>query len=313
MVTAMLGSDTEIKLFKNIKSVKSYLDNCNPSFPSGHAKYAPVNTSVDASIKYNVTPDVSGIVYCYFPSRYPREVKLHVDGSSYGTYFGNETQRIVSLGNRTANTAFEVELTLTKSELYIMSGEKYFWYLDEEVYNEVMPKLVEGNMNIEKYTERYFEGTVTTKDDFSTVFTTLPYDEGWQVFVDGERVEIFKSLDALIAFEIDGTAGEHDIVLKYSPNAFTYGLIITLAGTFVLLMIVIFDKHLRRLLGKIFPADRYPDGNGADIDVNDAEDTKADQTAEGTTNTPTETTVIHEAGENTEERPAIIPDDEVLK
>ncbi|MBQ7012179.1 MAG: YfhO family protein [Clostridia bacterium] len=261
MVTAMLGAEKEIQLFKKVKDVDISTNNINLSFAGGHKKYAPVNSQVDASLDYTVTPAVDGIVYCYFASKYPREVKMSVNGSSYGTYYGNETQRIVSLGERTANKDFDVKLTLTKSDLYIMSGEDFFWYLDSEVYNEVMPKLVEGNMNIEKYTERYFEGTVTTKDDFSTVFTSLPYDEGWQVFVDGERVEIFKSLDALIAFDVKGEAGEHKIVLKYSPNAFTYGLIITLAGIAVLVLIAVFDKKLRLFFTKLFPNDRYPAGN----------------------------------------------------
>ncbi|MBQ5808642.1 MAG: YfhO family protein [Clostridia bacterium] len=312
MVTAMLGSDEEIQLFKKIKGVKVTTDNINLSFAGGHKKYAPLNSGSSASIEYAVTPAVDGIIYCYFASNYPREAKLTVNGTSYGTYFGNETQRIVALGNRETAKTINVRLTLTQSDLYIMNGETdFFWYLDEAVYEEVMAKLVQGNMQIEEYTESYFKGTVTTSEEFTTVYTSIPYDEGWKVYVDGEQVEIFKSLDALIAFDIDGEYGEHEVILKYAPDAVRNGILITLAGILLLVLIAVFDKHIRRFFTALFPKDKYPNGvcelseSEEAPEALEAEKTETDEGNAPSDAEPTENT------EKTEEKPYIIPDDEV--
>ena len=318
MVTAMLGEDEEIQLFKKIKGVKSTTNNINLSFAGGHKKYAPLNSGTDASIEYKVTPAVDGIIYCYFASNYPREVKLHVNGTSYGTYFGNETQRIVSLGDRTAAREINVKLTLTQADLYIMNGETdFFWYIDEEVYEDVMSRLVQGNMQITEYTESCFKGTVTTSEDFSTVFTSIPYDEGWNVYVDGEQVEIFKSLDALVAFEIDGEYGVHDVVIKYEPECVRNGMIVTLLGIFLLVLITLFKKKLDVFFEGFFGDDRYPKGDRALAETAAAEAAEAEAAEAEAEANPTEA-VNTEAAEPSPATSAssafaaIIPDSEVL-
>jgi len=309
MVTAMLGEEEEIKLFKSIRDVKITTDNINLSFAGGHKKYTPVNSQTDASLQYEFEAESNGIVYCYFTSKYPREVNVFLNGSSYGTYYGNETNRILSLGQRRIDENIRVKLTLTKDDLYIMSGEEFFWYLDEEVYADVMTRLTAGNMAIEKYTERYFKGTVNTTADKSTVFTSLPYDEGWKVYVDGERVEIFKSLDALIAFDIpNAEAGEHEIVMKYSPAAFTFGVAITVLGSIALLIAVIFKKQIRQLFADLFPDDKYPNGY-AEIDT-EKDSEQADVSANSTdaVSLNANTDLPNDAQNST----PIIPDSEVI-
>ncbi len=307
MITAMLGADEEVQLFKKIKNVKVTTDNINLSFAGGHKKYSPLNSGSDASLEYAVTPEANGIIYCFFASNYPREAKLAVNGTSYGTYFGNETQRIVALGDREAAKTIKVRLTLTQADMYIMNGETdFFWYIDEAVYEEVMAKLVQGNMQIEEYSESYFKGTVTTSEEFSTVFTSIPYDEGWQVYVDGEKVEIFKSLDALIAFEVDGEYGEHDIVLKYAPDAVRNGVLITVSGIILLILITVGNKQLRRFFTKLFPNDKYPNGDRALAEAEANTGTESNAEAPEAEPDPQEESTIPEP-----EKPFIIPDEEV--
>jgi hypothetical protein len=39
-------------------------------------------------------------------------------------------------------------------------------------------------------------------------------------------VEIYKTLDCLIAFDVED-AGEHEVVMKYRPKTFVYGMYVT--------------------------------------------------------------------------------------
>jgi hypothetical protein len=78
----------------------------------------------------------------------------------------------------------------------------------------------------EDYTETYLPGTLTTLNQNQTVLVTIPYDEGWQITVDGKPVEIYKTLDCLIAFDVED-AGEHEVVMKYRPKTFVYGMYVT--------------------------------------------------------------------------------------
>lgn len=299
MVTKMLGEEKTIEVFKKVNRVEITTDNINLSFAGGHKKYSPVNAKADASLEYTGKTQASGILYVYFPSKYPREVSVSLNGSSYGTYFGNETNRILNLGNFEAGEDFRVKLTLKSNDLYLKSGEEYFYYLDTEVYEEVMNRLTQGNLQISSYTERHFEGTVNTTENTGTVFTTIAYDEGWHVTVDGQPVEIYKTLDALIAFDIpDNTPGEHTIVMDYLPDSFVKGCIISLCGLLCLILVVIFDKKLRALLVRIFPADR-----GEDLTPEPDFDAAEQGELPEPPNAPTVERV----------RPAVIPDAEVFE
>ncbi len=91
-----------------------------------------------------------------------------------------------------------------------------------------MPLLQENQFEIKEYNDDYFKGTITVDKGKETVFTSIPYDSAWQVYVDGEKVETFKILEGLVAF--NAKAGQHNITLKYRPFTLWLGIAGTGAG-----------------------------------------------------------------------------------
>ncbi|MBQ8275800.1 MAG: YfhO family protein, partial [Clostridia bacterium] len=181
----------------------------------------------------------------YLPSRYPREVALKVNGSSLDTFYGNETTRIVSLGHFSAGQQVRITLTIKQDNLYVLEDDTFFYSINMDTAAEAFARLAEGNYMIDAdYSESHFTGTISTTENASTVFTTIPYDEGWTVRLDGEKVETYKTLDALIAF--DTTPGTHTLELKYEPKAFTYGLAITVGSTIIFIALCIIEPLWRR-------------------------------------------------------------------
>ncbi len=255
MVTAMLGSEEKIELFKPIRDYSTNTTNAKEAFASGHKKYSASNSDLPCSVTFTVEAPEAAEVYCYFPSDYTREVKLTLNGVSYGTYYGNETYRVLGLGTYDANEAFTLNMTLTKSDLYILYKSDYFFYLDTAVFEEVMPRLAQCGYEISSFTEDSFDGTITVTEEMNTVFTTIPYDKGWQVYIDGEKVETYEVLGALIAFDVD-EAGSHSLKMVYRSDSMVYGAIISAVGLALLLIIIIFEKQLKKLYVKIMPADR---------------------------------------------------------
>ena len=80
------------------------------------------------------------------------------------------------------------------------------------------------------------------------MLTTLAYDKGWKVYVDGKEVKTVKALGALIAFEINGEAGAvHSIDLVYKPNTVMVGLSISLISAILLLLLILLEKQIKRV------------------------------------------------------------------
>ena len=256
MAAAMLGEDDARQMFVPIEDIDTRDNNLNSSYVAEHTKYTPINESASATLYYEFKVPTDGIVYMYLPSDYPRECTLTVNGSDKGTVMGNETNRMIALGSFRAGEAVTVGLTLKDKNLYIRADEPYFW------------------------SETRFEGTLTATDARKTVFTSIPYDANWRVTVDGEAVETYKLLDALVGFDV--TPGEHTVVIRYVPRQLYLGLCITCAAALLLLIIILLDRA-----GKIR---RVPDSAAIGVIPAAAEAADADAGADGAEDGDADTT-----------------------
>ena len=74
------------------------------------------------------------------------------------------------------------------------------------------------------------------------MFTSIPYDKGWTVKIDGVETETFKLGDALLGFYI--TEGEHQVRFAYTPSGLTAGIIISIVCLLIFAaLIVIYCLH----------------------------------------------------------------------
>ena len=71
--------------------------------------------------------------------------------------------------------------------------------------------------------------------------TTIPYDKGWNVYVDGKQVDTYSVYgDSLMAFDIENT-GDHEIEFKYMPKIYVLTGIISIASTGVFIGLIAFE------------------------------------------------------------------------
>ncbi len=268
MITAMLGSEEEIMVFKPI----AHNLTVNPN-NTGHTSSRPTNQSFDRNYSYDFYEDLdsassasnlrfvldlpedlpAGVdLYFFFESDYPRVLDWTflspAEDDLTGQFFENENDCVQHLGkldNLSYNYALEVDIASDTNMLYLISDQTVFWYLDEVAFADAMSRLAEGNFKIDAdYSESDLTGTINVPAGCSTVFTTIPYDEGWNIYVDGKKVEPIKTLDALIAFDI--TEGEHEIELSYFSDYHKWGIIISLGTLALTAVLVVLDyKFLR--------------------------------------------------------------------
>ncbi len=262
MITAMLNSDEEIQVFKPIEASLSVNEDTTteysstPSNQSGNRHwrydfYEDIGDGTASNLRYRllIPEDLEEDVdlYFFFESDYPRVVdwvyRTNSEDERSGQFFENENDCIQHLGkvNSTmTNATMEVSIASDSNMLYLISDQKVFWYLDEAVYADAMTRLAEGNFQIdEDYSESHFTGTIQVPAGRTTVFTSIPYDEGWTVWVDGKEVKIQKTLDALISFDI--TEGSHEIELRYFSSYHKWGIILSLTSLGVAILYFLLD------------------------------------------------------------------------
>ncbi len=107
-------------------------------------------------------------------------------------------------------------------------------------YMEVLNKnLLNAKTNIDGH---ILEGTITLEED-GYLFTSIAYEEGMKVYVDGEVVEPDIILDAVIGLNLD--EGSHTITIDYIPKGLKMGSIIS---TISFILSIIYIKISKKVL-----------------------------------------------------------------
>ncbi len=244
IITDMRGG-TKSEIFVPIEITEETPSYCTLSYTTGHKAFTSNSGDVKGRVTYTFTAPDDGEIYCYFPSDYIRESDLYLNGRKLGTYYGNETYRIVDLGAHTKGEALRVEIRMTEyDKLYIRNDPTYFYFFDEDAFIESMTELAESPYNIERYTEDSFYGTIDIREGDELVFTTIPYDEGWVIKVDGVKVKPIEVLDSLIGFTV--SAGHHTLTMEYRPACVVYGGIVSAVGLAAFVTVCVIDGKRRK-------------------------------------------------------------------
>lgn len=244
-VAAMLGEENGVKIFKPLKQ-SSIINtmNCTQNYTSGHIKYTKSSDSDISSVTLSFEAENSKNVLMYIPSDYTRECKLYVNGAAKDTYFANETCRIVDIGIFEPGENVEIRLELQKDNLYLKDNCDYFYYFDENVFTEAMPKLKTSEFNVNYHTEDTLCGTIHVLPGQELIYTSIPYDEGWKVSANGNAVETFEVMNGLTAFRL--SAGSYNLEMKYRPDCAVYGIMISCAGVVIFALMWIGEYLLRK-------------------------------------------------------------------
>ena len=252
MVSAMLGEEETLQIFVPIEISEKSQSNLNQSYVVKHYNYTPVNADRDGRLSYKLEMPADAELFFYEPSDYPREVKLSISENgetvSAGSFCGNETNRIISLGMQNAGDEITLHLTLTGEHYYPMMGTQCFYYIDWAVFEDAMARLAKDQYQITEYTERSFEGTFTASREHELVMTTFAFDKGWKVYVDGHEVETIKALGSLVSFYVDGAAGAtHTVKMVYLPSTFVIGLTVSVICAGLLILLIILEKRMKKI------------------------------------------------------------------
>ncbi len=243
VLRSMTGDD-ELTAFNKLNVLDTEMNNISTSFTTKHRKYAKRDDSSPASIVYTV--DVKGgvPVYMCIPTDYPREASLKVNGVSKGAVMGSESDTVIYLGYYDSDQEITVTIELKDDPIYIMTGNDYFFYMDVDECDRAFGEISKGNLDIKSFSDTHITGSVNVPEGRELLFTSIPYDEGWRVFIDGEQRDIVMTHDALLSAKIE--PGEHEVVFDYRPKCYTVGSAVSLAGFIALVVLYVLSIFLEK-------------------------------------------------------------------
>ena len=117
----------------------------------------------------------------------------------------------------------------------------YIAKLDETAYQKMYDALADEPLEVTYVKDGKLDGEITMKED-GILFTSIPYDKGWSVEVDGEKTESIAIADSFLGVKL--TKGHHEIRLRYTSPGFLPGLLGSLVAWAV--FILLFVKKMKK-------------------------------------------------------------------
>ena len=220
LLGAILG-DRSGKYFHQIFPRFTDTTNCTTATTGDHIMYQTAVEGKDSYVEFTVDVDTDRPIFAFFPTLYQRQCNMWLKADSWDIenyafvdyFFRGENYSILNLGSFEPGESFKLRMTLANGEAIF--SEVLFYSADTDAIAEAYEKLSAGGLKLSEHTDTHLKGTVTAGED-QVLFTTIPYEPGWTIKVDGNEVEPEVALGSLIAVPME--AGEHEIEMKFFPD-----------------------------------------------------------------------------------------------
>lgn len=202
---------------------------------NGQYSYTKANKGDEASIKLSLDITDGKTRYIYYQAGNCDKLKVS-QNDSVKTY-SDTRGHIVELGS---DGHVELEFVTDKDH---SSGtvKLYLFSYNEDVFEEFYNEVSQHQWEISEWSSTHISGTIQAEED-GIMYTSIPYDNGWKVKVDGKEVEVDSIDGTLMYIHLD--AGGHTVEMTYIPSGFIPGFLIT-AGS-CLIFVALFCRRQKR-------------------------------------------------------------------
>lgn len=260
---ALISEQSATQYFTRVMPHNSERENlATAELGDGHTKYYPADTNIaECHIDYVVRMDKDSDLYMYFPTKYERSCNVwyqlereYVEGANNmsfaGQFFVGDNYSILKIGSFYKDDDVRIRITVANDDKEAFWSDTLFYTFDMNAFELADEKLQERVLDVTKHEDDYLEGTCTADREGQVLFTTIPAENGWVVTVNGKTVETGKALDSMITIPLE--VGENKITMKFSPDYFIFGILISLFGVLITVIIFLFEYKDGKLIKKLF-------------------------------------------------------------
>ena len=148
------------------------------------------------------------------------------------------------IGTYDKDEEITIEISVLNDSFSLDEVQLYYCDMDrfQDIYKNLSYNIIENTI----YKDGYIKGDIKVTADKTLMYTSIPYDEGWNLKVDGEEYDYFKILNGLIGVKLQ--PGQHKIEFKYKLPGLRLGIGISI---FSLGILILAFKNKKRVFSKL--------------------------------------------------------------
>ncbi|MBR6484468.1 MAG: YfhO family protein, partial [Clostridiales bacterium] len=185
------------------------------------------NKSIPMIINYKIKIESPDELYMNVSTyRTMNNWTLRVNGERY-TAWPESTfySTIARIGSFEEGSEINVSIVIDRASFKYLSIK--FAYLDKDAFDEAFSGIDTSSVSVGTVQDGYVSMT-SDLGQGQTILTTIPCEDGWKLYIDGQETEITPYQGALIG--IDPGTGHHDIELVFTAPGLKAGAVISVLG-----------------------------------------------------------------------------------
>ncbi|MBR4225071.1 MAG: YfhO family protein [Oscillospiraceae bacterium] len=235
--------EVDKEYFHRVAIKSTVPENAKQSSYGSHVKYTPIEEGKNCHIEYILKAPNENMMYFYMPSSYERKVNLWLNKEFLDYYFEGGNMCIQTLGRFEQGEQISFIVTVTEEKKEVLFKDKMFCWLDEAAFKEDIEKAKEHGLNVTSFKEDHLTGDITADKD-GIMLTTISWEPGWTIYVDGVETEPVEVLDALIGVPL--TAGHHTIEMKFFPEGLKTGIVVSISGVIAIIALIFLEPKKKK-------------------------------------------------------------------
>lgn len=208
----------------------TFLNGIAGSDISFFTEYSYATEQTNDGWQYTFTADSENPIYLYMNSSNGSWANVYVNDNWVGNYFSTETSCTLYLGTFSAGQNVTVRVVPNQPTTvdYAMIAR-----LDTDKLKQVLDGLKQNGMKITSHAGGHLSGTIYVPEG-QKILTSIPYDAGWRVTIDGREAELQTFADTFLTLE--AAPGDHEIEFSYVSPGFKTGMLLFVIALLAMLL-----------------------------------------------------------------------------
>lgn len=203
--------------------------------------YEKIDKEKDGYIDYEIPVEEENnklLFMVYFNADYLQNASIYKKNEDMGPYFDKYYWKIIDMGQKSAGKSYHIRVYGWDDTLNISGA--HFYFEDYDCLAKWYDEVVSDECSLNMITSSHLKGEVNVSEGKDIIFS-FPYEESWEVLVDGKTAITKKAAGMMLGAEAD--PGKHEIELIYHPAGRVAGLIISILSIIAMIVVELIDRH----------------------------------------------------------------------
>ncbi|WLD93926.1 YfhO family protein [Alkalihalobacillus sp. AL-G] len=199
----------------------------------------------DITIKYFLNVNSQSRLYALFDIANAKDMEglnVFINGKEADEYITSHFIGILELG-KFNNEQVVIELHFDE-EVVEFASDELFYRINTKNFSKYVNQIDRDAFTITELKGNKMKAHITINEEDQLLFLSIPWDEGWRISIDGEKVKPIKVLGAFMGIPLE--KGKYELQMTFIPKGFLAGSFITCISLLIFSVIILRERKKRR-------------------------------------------------------------------